>query len=553
MNCRARLETRRLAVLAIASIIWFGQAGCHRDDIAQRDHRAAERLLEQLSDSTLHGAVHAGGNTEQDPDFSEELAAFCGDCHALPNPDSFERDAWYEKIRAGYEFYAQSRRSDLAVPAFHKVLTYYRARAPQRIEFRLAEEMDDAWSQRFQKTKLDWQDGEVYSLPGISSIVWTKALDPDGLLIVSDMRDGSVSAVRPKVDAAHSSRDVLTRVASPGRTLVHDLNDDGLQDILICDLGSFNPYDHGFGKLVWLRREEGSEEYQSVTLLDTVGRVSDLSVADFDGDGVEDLALAEFGHRRAGGIRLLSNPAVEGETSPKFARPYSYLLDMRPGTVRLAAHDWNQDGRLDLAALVSQEYETLDLFFNGGGVAFPPRFSQETIYLGRDLTSGSVSMQPVDLDLDGDQDFLVVNGDCFDDNYAHPNHGVHWLENKGNLNFIEHTLVRLPGAYQAAAADFDRDADMDVIVVANLPTKVLPESLQSSIHSSVLLLEQTNSGEFQTRVLEQHTARYAALECGDFNGDGNIDFVIGTQLFGTDPPDSPEAQLPRLTVWWNRG
>ncbi len=36
-------------------------------------------------------------------------------------------------------------------------------------------------------------------------------------------------------------------------------------------------------------------------------------------------------------------------------------IDHRPGTVRVIPHDWDGDGRLDFAALVSPHYESVEV------------------------------------------------------------------------------------------------------------------------------------------------------------------------------------------------
>ncbi len=76
------------------------------------------------------------------------------------------------------------------------------------------------------------------------------------------------------------------------------------------------------------------EGYEPVTLVEGLGRVADVAVADFTGDDQLDLLVAEFGHRRTGGIHLLTN---NGDKELSF---HSILLDVRPGTVQVQAHDW---------------------------------------------------------------------------------------------------------------------------------------------------------------------------------------------------------------------
>ncbi|MCA9190300.1 MAG: VCBS repeat-containing protein [Planctomycetales bacterium] len=468
-----------------------------------------------------------------------EIASFCGDCHALPKPNSFEQADWYDQVHMGYEFYARSQRTDLKPPPPQTVVQYYQAAAPERIQFPPVGEVDQQWRSKFDTTKLDWSEGDTYVMPAVASLKW---LDPDGRgqskLVVCDMRDGTVSLVEPQ--PGNSSRVVIARLEAPSRVVQGDLDGDGRQDLIVGDLGSFNPYDHGLGRVVWLRRTGDASTFEATNLIQGIGRVADLALGDYDADGQLDIAVAEFGHRSVGSLRVLFGRRVDGKQAFRFR-----VADIRPGTVRVISEDWDTDGRLDLASLVSQEYESVELFLNR-----ETKFNRQPVWHAGDLTYGSVGMEAVDLDQDGDLDLLTVNGDCFDNNYANLTHGVQWLENQGNLRFEHHPLCNLLGAYRALPADMDMDGDLDIVAVANLPTRVKPVQLRGQQQVSMLLLEQTSKMNFEPHVLELGTPRYPALEIADFDGNGKLDLAVGAQLFGTDAPESQAAELPRLTIWW---
>lgn len=486
-----------------------------------------------------------------------EIQAFCGDCHALPNPESFVREIWYDEIRKGFEFYARSGRSDLVPPAPESVLKFYRERAPTVLAFPKPPEIAHDWRSRFDREPVDWSSGSNRRVtPAVSSIRWTK-LEPEGIrrLVVTDMREGSVRLVTP--EPQRSSSQLLARTGTPARATPCDFNGDGRTDFMVSDLGSFNPYDHTFGRVVWLKQGADSGEFQAITIAEKLGRVADVSVADYSADGELDLVVAEFGHRETGGVRLLTNVSADADAAETEAadreragdelRFSQQMIDVRPGATQVLAHDWNEDGAMDFAALISQEFECVELFINGG-----TKFDSHRAATGTDLTFGSVGMELADLDQDGDQDILYVNGDCFDNNFANRSHGIQWLENTGNLAFRSHRLLDLPGAYRAVSADIDADEDMDIVAVANLPTTVYPADLSENNPASIVLLEQVAPLKFEVRVLERGTPRYPALEVADFNRDGKVDFAVGAQLFETDPAGSPAASLPRLMIWWQK-
>src|SRR5690242_4176403 len=37
-----------------------------------------------------------------------QVTAFCGDCHALPSPEGFPKQAWHDEVKQGYDFYFDS-------------------------------------------------------------------------------------------------------------------------------------------------------------------------------------------------------------------------------------------------------------------------------------------------------------------------------------------------------------------------------------------------------------------------------------------------------------
>ncbi|HEY4260522.1 MAG TPA: FG-GAP-like repeat-containing protein, partial [Schlesneria sp.] len=91
------------------------------------------------------------------------------------------------------------------------------------------------------------------------------------------------------------------------------------------------------------------------------------------------------------------------------------------------------------------------------------------------------SVVPADLDLDGDLDFLTMSA-----------HGVQFWSNKGNWTFDDITSrSRLPAEAleltSAAAVDWDRDSDIDVLVATS---------------AGVGLLENMHHGRFRWRALE---------------------------------------------------
>jgi hypothetical protein len=469
------------------------------------------------------------------------IVAFCGDCHTVPQPNSFPRHLWHDEVRLGYEFYARSGRRDLDPPPMYLTTEYFRSRAPEEWVFPEPQDAQAELRATFTVDKLDWGNQD-YVLPAIAHVQATRGPSSNSdHLIICDMRDGSVSSV--ELRNRNPQRRVLARLNNPCHAMPCDLDEDGATDLLVADLGSFYPDDHERGRVVWLRQET-TEAFSELVIASGLGRVADARPMDVDADGDLDVIVAEFGHSRTGNILLLKNVALVGER-PRFERRE---LDPRSGTICVPLADFNGDGRQDFVALIGQEYESVDLFVNQGN----SRFHTHHLWSAPDLTFGSSSMEVVDLDQDGDIDILFANGDAFDNSYASPSHGVQWLENLGGLQFAYHRLTDMPGAQCVHAGDIDLDRDLDILVVAHLPSQVMPMQLREPSLASIVCLEQTSPRTFARHTLETGLPRHPTFDMDDFDADGDLDFAVGSHVFAAGSASKDARAPPRLAIWWNK-
>ncbi len=556
MNDWPRKRWLRPLIVAISGIVICTGIGLVAHSVVTRGssrHEDVDLAGGDWASTTLDGKAEA------------RIVAFCSDCHALPAADAFPRDRWHREVQRGYEFYARSGRNDLDPPPMEWTVAYYRARAPQRLVFPPTVEAAGELAATFSQEELPLDAG-ADARPEIAHLRWAK-LDPDRspLLLVCDMRFGYVAAA--DLGEPRPQPRVLARLGNPCHIEPCDLDEDGLTDLVVADLGSFRPADHDRGRVVWLRRQQSAGPMEEIVLVSGLGRVADAQPADFDADGDLDLIVAEFGHYRTGKILLLRNEAPDGE-SPRFEPE---TIDSRPGTIHVPVHDFNGDGYADFVALVSQEAEAVDLFINLTGLSHnrqggvpraevtgsvrssgdgpeDGRFQLHNLWAGPDLTFGSSGIQLVDLDQDGDMDVLYTNGDAWDNWYLEPSHGIQWLENRGGLTFAYHRLADMPGAYRALAGDIDLDGDLDILTVAWFPTPVKPPEVVAEPPVSILCLEQTEPGVFVRHTLETGSPYYATLEMADFDGDGDLDFAVGPGPLFANTLKQPHW----LTVWRNQ-
>ena len=474
-------------------------------------------------------------------DTEARIKAFCGDCHNVPLPDSFPRYAWHDEVRLGYAAYAKSGRQDLKPPTMQETIAYYRERAPEQLTFPDPAEAEHKlkipW--RVEHLKIDETGGVK---PAVANLDWIHLQgDAKSSLVVTDMRRGTITAVSP--GQKDFTPRVLAQLNQPCHIAACDLDGDSRNDLVVADLGSMLAVDHHRGRVVWLRSREGKEPYEPVVIASGLGRVADVRPADFDNDGDIDLLVAVFGMDRTGDIRMLWNVAKPGET-PKFEPE---IIDPRPGPIHVPPYDFDGDGYLDFAALVSQECEQVAVFMNQLGTHHDGvSFHMQSLWEGPDLTFGSSGIKLVDMDGDGDMDVLYTNGDAFDNSFVNPRHGIQWLENQGQLKFAYHRLTDLVGAYVASAGDLDLDGDLDIIAVAWLPSKVEPANVYDRPLASIICLEQTEPGTFVRHTLEKDSVIHAAMNMADYDGDGDLDFAVGYHSAAESP-----AGTQWVDIWWN--
>ncbi len=448
--------------------------------------------------------------------FETEVRRFCSQHHGYTPPELFAQHVWVKQIDRMYEFGGSPLAGGPSVPPRDQVLAFFQAHAPAEAPHLRGQAQRGPGPLRFRRRT--YTPVGAPPTPAVSHVRWIRRGDSSRSdLVYCDMRHGRVARVR--FDTEDPQEDLLLKVPHPGRATPVDLDRDGALDLLISDLGSFDPADHDRGQIIWLRaQKEGG--FAAIPLAQKLARVADTQAVDLDGDGDLDLAAAVFGFRKTGGVLFLRNSATE-LGSFKFT---AYTLDPRPGALQVPIVDLDRDGRPDVVTALAQEFETVEAILNRG----PSKpFEPKTIWTAPHPALGSAGIEIADLDGDGDLDAIHASGDTLDSSQLVPWQGVRWLENRGGFPFAEKLFEQLPGCHGLRVVDLDGDGDLDIVASAFLPTIKWDEGRRAFGLESIIWLEQVKKGEFARHSLESLTCDFATLDVADFDGDGDQDIALG--------------------------
>ena len=344
-------------------------------------------------------------------------------------------------------------------------------------------------------------------------------LDGDGTneVLACDAFGNRVLRFVPDGNGGWRTETLAEDLLAPAHATVVDLDQDGDRDLVIAVLGNIQPDDGVVGRVVWL--EATADGYRRHVLLDDVRRVADVRAGDLDGDGDIDLAVAVFGYAR-GQVLWLENNGSQ--------RFIEHELHSAPGTIHVPLADYDGDGDLDIVTVVSQDEEEIWGFVNDG----TGEFEKRRLWYTTNYDLGSAGLVAADLDDDGDQDLLLPAGDNFEYRYTYPQpyHGCLWFENLGQWKFEPRRIATFGGTYAAAVGDPDGDRDRDVVLVSMFNEWHRPD------RTSVALFVNDGSQDFQPLGLATLPTHLATVACGDLDGDGIDDIVVGS-LHVTPPFD----------------
>jgi enediyne biosynthesis protein E4 len=271
---------------------------------------------------------------------------------------------------------------------------------------------------------------------------------------------------------------------------------------------------------------------------------------DFDNDGVIELFV---------GIRLkpflygvpVNGYILENDGKGNFANVTPQIAPELQNTGMIKDMLWaDVDGDKDKDMIVAGDWMPVKVFINENG-----KFKLRKDAFGSDKTEGWWNcLASGDFDADGDVDFIAGNHGLNSKFKATPEKPVSMYVNDFDLNgtveqiicvydgdksyplALKHDLTGQIPALERKYPKYEMYKDQQITDIFT------PEQLKNSIHLDAYVLETSlfindGSGHFTRKSLPleaQFSPVYAA-EVGDFNGDGNLDVLLGGNLYNVKP------------------
>ncbi len=362
-----------------------------------------------------------------------------------------------------------------------------------------------------------FQAEQNLSIHSASTNLIVEDVDADGAndIVTSNFNGDSVSVFLGNGDGTFPPAVSFVTGETPWGVAAGDFDGDGALDLVTANgSGSDLSVLFGDGGGKFLIRDEG-EKYPPPIVFPAGDFPSSLVTADFNGDGINDLANT---NRNADTVTV-----VLGNPDGTFGVPQTFAVGDDP--LAIIAGDFDNDGQMDLATANLNSDDVTVLWGNGDGT-FQPAVS----FASDDAPQ---SLAVADFNGDGVSDLVVAN---------RFGHNVTVL-----ISNADRTFQPVAGFAVANFPNFVTTADLNNDGIIDLATT------NNNIDAEdVSLLLGNGDGTFQAALHLTVGNRASSLAAADYDGDGFSDLAVGNSgiddvsvLFGNgDGTFQPVLSLP---------
>jgi len=291
------------------------------------------------------------------------------------------------------------------------------------------------------------------------------------------------------------------------RLATGDLNGDGHADLIA------GAYEFSADTTIGVAISDGTGGFSSVARYDAGPEPVAVAVADMNGDGHQDVVVANRNRYYSGG----SIAVLFGDGTGALAAPITYAFDFAKA---LATGDFTGDGVPDVVVLHGT---SMTLFANDG----TGNLSPATTVAVNPSGSNPISIEAADFDRDGNLDVAIVSYS----QVFHTNTSLTTYRGHGNGTFggrVDYTSNAAGGGYFSAGTQFhalaiddmNGDGYPDIVVTSQGHT-----SFPAAAAAWVML--NNGAGGFPSPVKYLQPVGVTGVAIGDMNDDGFVDIVIG--------------------------
>ncbi|WP_058186384.1 beta strand repeat-containing protein [Terracidiphilus gabretensis] len=288
---------------------------------------------------------------------------------------------------------------------------------------------------------------------------------------------------------------------------IADFNRDGIPDIAISGVGAITVYlGNGDGSFTQLAAASG------------LSNPEEMAAGDFNGDGVPDLAVYVSGPNGTSQIMILLGNGDGTFTAGATLDAPTSAYQPYPGAPVIA--DFNNDGIPDLAITVNNDYYVDGVLNQAGGVAVflgkgDGTFSQGSLTLSSYGPASRTALAIGDFNGDGIPDLVYLPATPPEEAIIDAPNLANILQGNGDGTFTAVTPITLGGyPSNVAVADFNGDGISDLAILT------APFS-----GPAIFIFQGVGNGTFTQAAAPNQTVQFSDMAIGDFNGDGIPDLV----------------------------
>ena len=442
---------------------------------------------------------------------NELAKIYCSSCHQFPEPNLLPKNSWKNGVlpnmalRMGMEadffkLYSKYSQEEMQIiiaskiypenPQLHqldwqKIIEYYVTNAPEKPILQIKKEKPSFGLNNF---KVKYIFGEAQKVPTVTCVKFNtntketyiswrsnnsfikkfnaKYIPVDSILVKSPVSDIAfknqainiltMGIMDPNdlskgglisVDEKKNTKTLYENLSRPVQISYGDLNQDNLEDIVICNFGN------EMGNLSWY---EGGNK--NPHLIKSIPGARQTYIKDMNGDKIPDIVVLMTQARE--GVSILYNKG-KGIFDEKQILSFPSVY----GSSHIDLIDFNKDGFADILysngdnadlSMSLKAFHGVRIFLNDGKDNYKLTYFYPMHGVAKAIAN--------DFDLDGDLDIAAIS--FFTDPNQSPHEGFLLLNNQGNNQFKVSTFKEAnSGKWMVMdVGDIDQDGDSDIIL-----------------------------------------------------------------------------------------